>query len=178
MTTIGLIAGSTRAGGTTRAFLRKLKGRWGAVAKTSDATLDIRDAPDIETLPLFTSTRLAGGRPPEVEAWATFVKTADALVVATPEYAHGVPAALKSAVEWLVASGEFSRKRVLPITVTPAEPRGERCMQALVWVLQAVDAEVVAELPIYTTAGALADDEGDEAEWWELVDGGLELLAT
>lgn len=175
---VGLVAGSTRPGGTTRAFLRQLNTRWTACAKTADTPLTICEAPDIESLPLFTSTRLAAGRPAEVEAWATFVKTSDALVVATPEYAHGVPAALKSAIEWLVASGEFSRKRVLPITVTPAEPRGEKCMRALVWVLQAVDAEVVAELPIYTTAAELNADDAGEAEWWELVDGGLEALST
>lgn len=173
--TVGLIAGSTRETGTTRKFLRKLKRRWGeASAKTgNDATLI--DAPDTEALPLFTSTRLAAGRPPAVEAWATFVKTCDALVIATPEYAHGVPAALKSALEWLVASGEFSRKRVLLITVTPGPPRGEKCMRALSWVLQAMDAEVVAELPIHVTAAMLEESE-EGAEWVELVDAGWEVI--
>ena len=172
---VGLIAGSTREAGTTRAFLRKLKGRWeGACAKTGNHVA-LLDAPDTEALPLFTSTRLAAGRPPEVEAWATFVKTSDALVIATPEYAHGVPAALKSALEWLVASGEFSRKRVLLVTVTPGPPRGEKCMRALGWVLQAMDADVVAELPIYATAAALqAPAEG--TEWAELVDAGYGAL--
>lgn len=176
--TIGLIAGSTRIGGTTQTFLHALAAYWGASAKTSGANPTLRHAPDIEALPLFTSTRLAAGRSSGVEAWATFVKTSDALVVATPEYAHGIPAALKSAIEWLVASGEFSRKRVLPITVTPAEPRGEKCMQALTWVLQAVDADVVAELPIYTTAVAIAGDVAHEADHWELLEGGLDLLAA
>ena len=175
--TVGLIAGSTRETGTTREFLRKLKGRWeGACAKTgNDAVL--LEAPDAEALPLFTSSRLAAGRPPEVEAWATFVKTSDALVIATPEYAHGVPAALKSALEWLVASGEFSRKRTLLITVTPHPPRGEKCMRALSWVLQAMDAEIVAELPIYATAATL-ETPAEGTEWAGFVDAGREVLLS
>ena len=173
---IGLIGGSSRAGGSTQTFLRQLKGLWGgaAFAKTQRTFVD---GPDLDLLPLFSPRRLAAGVPTPVAEWATFVKTADLLVVATPEYAHGIPASLKSALEWLVASGEFSRKRCLAVTVTPHPPRGEHCMQALVWVLRAMDAEVLAELPIYGTQAELAQP-GDGAEWveltlaaWELVDG-------
>ena len=168
---IGLIAGSTRPDGTTVAFVTEVQRRWAGQSGVTAVTL----APDLERLPLFTTTRLAAGRPAEVEAWAAFAKTQDALLVATPEYAHGVPAALKSALEWLVASGEFSRKRVLACTVTPHPPRGEKCLQALTWTLRAMDAEVVAEFPVYATAATLREASAD-AEWAELVEAGLEVL--
>ena len=168
---IGLVAGSTRAGGTTVAFLAEVARRWSGRPGITDVSF----APDIEALPLFTSSRLAAGRPGDVGAWAAFAKTRDALLVATPEYAHGVPAALKSALEWLVASGEFSRKRVLACTVTPHAPRGEKCLRALTWTLQAMDAEVVAELPVYATAETLrAPSPG--AEWLELVEAARMVL--
>ena len=170
---IGLVAGSTRPGGTTVAFVEEVRRRWGGQPGVTAVTV----APDIEALPLFTTSRLAAGRPTEVEAWAAFAKTQDALLVATPEYAHGVPAALKSALEWLVASGEFSRKRVLACTVTPHAPRGEKCLRALAWTLQAMDAEVVAELPVYATAATLRAP-GPQEEWVELVAAGLEVLTA
>ncbi len=187
---IGLVAGSSREGGSTQLFLRQLQTIWTqadaptregtAFAKTEDAVntpgLYFVDGPHLEDLPLFSSGRLANGVPEGVRIWATFVKTADLLVVATPEYAHGVPAALKSALEWLVASGEFSRKRCLPFVVAPHAPRGEHCMQALVWTLQAMDADVVAEVPVYATTEQLKAPE--DQEWSELTKAAYELVAA
>lgn len=170
--TIGLISGSARANGSTHTFLRKLQILWrGAYAKT-DCTFV--DGPNLDELPLFSPDRLTAGCPREVAAWSTFVKTSDVLIVATPEYAHGIPAALKSAMEWLVASGEFSRKRCMPVTVAPQAPRGEHCMQALTWTLKAMDADVIAELPIHASQAQLANPAPD-AEWVELVEAAYEM---
>ncbi len=180
---IGLIGGSARPAGSTQTFLRKLETLWTAVALLTRSSgfanteLTFTDGPDLDQLPLFSPERLAAGVPPVIIAWATFVKTADLLVVATPEYAHGIPASLKSALEWLVASGEFSRKRCLAVTVTPHAPRGEHCMQALVWVLQALDAQVLAEVPIHATREQLETPGGDaESEWVDLVMGAWEVV--
>jgi hypothetical protein len=40
-------------------------------------------------------------------------------------------------------------KPVLPITFTPQAPRGEKTMQSLTWTLQALDAKIVTQLPLY-----------------------------
>ena len=172
MRTIGLVSGSSRVEGSTRAALGVLRERW---ARALGADTVFTDGPDLSALPLFSPARLAAGRPREVEAWATFVKTADVIVVATPEYAHNIPAALKSAFEWLVASGEFAGRHVLAVTVTPASPRGERAMQSLSWTLRALDAAVLAELALYVTAAEARTSQGDST-WLALVDAAAELL--
>lgn len=168
---VGLISGSTRETGTTWRVLRKLTERWQAGAP---GTFTFVEGPDLAALPLFSPERLEQGIPTAVQQWATFVKTSDLLVVATPEYAHNMPAALKSALEWLVASGEFSRKRTLAVTVTPGHPRGDYARQSLVWTLQALDAELLAEVPIYVTSAAAAHPE-EGAEWLAIIDAAAEI---
>jgi chromate reductase len=50
--------------------------------------------------------------PTTVAQWRTAVAQADALVLSTPEYAHGLPGSLKNALDWLVGSLEFPGKAV------------------------------------------------------------------
>ena len=50
--------------------------------------------------------------PPEVAELRRQVGEADALIISTPEYAHGVPGSLKNALDWLVSSIEFPGIRV------------------------------------------------------------------
>ncbi len=169
---IGLVSGSTRPLGSTWLVLEALKRSWSL--KHGDA-LTFVVAPDLAAFPIFTPERLEDGAPDLVLAWATFVKTADLLVVATPEYAHNLPALLKNAFEWLVASGEFSRKRVIALTVSPAAPRGAYAHQSMLWTLGALDAEILVETPIYvSTQEALSPKPG--ALWLDLIDASADLL--
>ena len=143
------ICGSPVADGSTARFLA-------AFAKTYPEHTWAQ-APELGTLPLFTPARLAAGRRGAPEVLAKAVAAAEGLIVATPEYAHNVPAALKNAFEWLVASGEFWRKPTLAITCTPHAPRGEDCMRSLVATLRAVDADVRLEVPLYDVGAQLSD---------------------
>jgi NAD(P)H-dependent FMN reductase len=45
-----------------------------------------------------------------VVAWQRALATADAVLLSSPEYAHGVPGVLKNALDWVVGSGEFVGK--------------------------------------------------------------------
>jgi chromate reductase, NAD(P)H dehydrogenase (quinone) len=104
---------------------------------------------DIADLPLFQPSLDQHPWPAAVIAWRQALATADAVIIATPEYIHNIPALLKNALEWATSSGEFSGKPVLPITFTPHAPRGERAMQSLLWSLEALDARIVVQLPLY-----------------------------
>ena len=42
--------------------------------------------------------------PPSVESFRAKIDAADALLISSPEYAHGVPGALKNALDWLVSA--------------------------------------------------------------------------
>jgi len=135
------ISGSTRPKSSTARLLKSLA--------LHAPQFEWRQAPNLETLPLFTPERLSEGKPHSCEVLAKAVDAADIVVIASPEYAHNMPAALKSALEWSVASGEFLQKNVIAITSTPNAPRGEKCMQSLRWTLQALDARILVELPMY-----------------------------
>jgi NAD(P)H-dependent FMN reductase len=101
--------------------------------------------------PLFTPQRLIEGIPDIVQEFKQQLLDADAVIVSTPEYTHNIPAVLKNMVEWCTNSGEFLEKKVLPITFTPHEPRGEYAMKSLLFSLVALDAQIIAQLPIYKT---------------------------
>jgi chromate reductase len=84
---------------------------------------------------------LEGTAPPAaVAAWRAAVAAADALVICSPEYAHGVPGALKNALDWLVSGPDIPGK---PIAIINATTRAHIAHAALVETLRTMSAEVV-----------------------------------
>lgn len=55
---------------------------------------------DIDDIPLFDSDLEAGGDPAAVVHFKRAIYEADAVLIATPEYQHGVPGPLKNALDW------------------------------------------------------------------------------
>lgn len=104
---------------------------------------------DLGSLPLFQAEQDKHPWPKEVHQWRTAVANADALIISTPAYLYNLPAVLKNGLEWLTTSGELLQKPTLAITLTPHPPRGEKAMQSLLWSLQALEARVVGQLPLY-----------------------------
>jgi NAD(P)H-dependent FMN reductase len=49
---------------------------------------------------------------------------ADLVLVATPEYAGGMPGTLKNALDWIVGSGELYGRAAVIISAAPTEGRG------------------------------------------------------
>jgi chromate reductase, NAD(P)H dehydrogenase (quinone) len=87
-------AGSLRAGSYNRALLRAAQD----LAPAAGMTIDIAEIGD---LPLFNEDVEAAGVPDPVLRLRSAVAAADGLLIATPEYNHGVPGVLKNAVDWL-----------------------------------------------------------------------------
>ncbi len=58
-------------------------------------------------------------KPEPVEVLRAMVGACDAIVIAAPEYAHGLPGVLKNALDSLVASEAFIGKRVVLINASP-----------------------------------------------------------
>ena len=104
---------------------------------------------DLNQLPLFQAESDKHPWDKAVFAWRKAVSAADAVIISTPAYIYNMPALLKNALEWVTSSGELAQKRVLVITFTPHPPRGEKAMQSLLWSLQALEANVVVQLPLY-----------------------------
>ncbi|WP_414504908.1 NADPH-dependent FMN reductase [Streptomyces sp. NEAU-L66] len=129
------LSGSLRARSSNGAVLRSALTFWDGPAATAD----------IGALPHFNPD-LDGedATPPApVAALRTAVASADALLVVSPEYAHGVPGALKNALDWLVSSGECVSKPVAVITASPSPTGGDHANAQLREVMRMMTGEVV-----------------------------------
>ena len=159
------LPGSVRPGSTNLRWLRALQ-------QLSASPLHI--AAEVSELPLFRAGLSADA---SVQQWREQVANADAVIICTPEYLHNLPAMVKNALEWLTTGGELRHKPVLAMTATPAAPRGDRAMQSLLWTLDALEARVVAQLPIYDVP-SLLDDAGEitDADTKEMMQAALAML--
>jgi len=109
-------------------------------------TVVISDA--VRSVPLFNPD-LDQGRPPvAVDQFRRDVAAADAILIASPEYAFGVPGALKNALDWLVGSGELYDTPVAIVAGSPRENGGVHVRSDLERILRAQGAEVVASVTI------------------------------
>ena len=70
------------------------------------------------------------------------VGAADALLISSPEYAHGIPGVMKNALDWLVSSLEFPDK---PVGLVNASAGSTHAQAALEEVLRTMSAELVAD---------------------------------
>lgn len=135
MKNIFAISGSLRSGSSNHVILKYLKSLHGDKVKfiiydgvadipAFDPGLDNDDPPETVTM---LREQLAG---------------ADGIVICTPEYAFGVPGALKNVLDWTVSSGSFSGKATALIT---ASTGGENAHAALIKILGAIDAKLTPE---------------------------------
>jgi NAD(P)H-dependent FMN reductase len=105
------------------------------------STLELVLYEDLGGLPPFNPDVEAVAVPAAVLALREKVGRADALLMACPEYAHGVPGVFKNLLDWLVGSLEFPGR---PVALLNASGRGSHHAQdALVEILQTMSARVL-----------------------------------
>ena len=75
--------------------------------------------------------------PEPVADFKVQIKEAHGIVICTPEYAHGVPGALKNALDWTVGTGDFLNKPVALITASSQGEKGHEAMQHILLALAA-----------------------------------------
>lgn len=90
-------------------------------------------------LPLFNPD-LEPKEPHAVTRFQHAVSQADAVLIASPEYAHGVSSVMKNALDWSVASGVFVDK---PVALWNASPRASIALAALRETLIVMSARVL-----------------------------------
>ena len=73
------------------------------------------------------------------------MQACDAVLISSPEYAHGVPGALKNALDWLVGSGELIDK---PIALINASARATHAWASLAETLTVMSARVIRDASI------------------------------
>lgn len=79
------------------------------------------------SLPLFNPDDEIEPLPAAVQALREAVGRSDALLIACPEYAHGIPGVFKNLLDWLVGSLEFPGK---PVALLNTSGRGSHHAQA------------------------------------------------
>lgn len=128
------IAGSLRAASLNAALLRTAQ-------RLAPAGVDVQLCGLVGELPLFNPD-LDAAPPPAVSRLREQIEAADALLIASPEYAHGVTGAIKNLLDWLVSFEPFVHK---PVAVLNASPRAHHADAALKETLRTMSALVVEE---------------------------------
>lgn len=96
----------------------------------------------IRDIPAFDPGIDNDNPPAPVSALREKLSHADGIIICTPEYAFGVPGALKNALDWTVSSGSFSSK---PTALITASTGGENGHEAMIKILRAIDAKLTPE---------------------------------
>ena len=112
-------------------------------------------------LPLFNPD-LEAAPPASVQGWREAVQAADVLLIASPEYAHGISGVMKNALDWLVSFEGFVDK---PVALVNTSPRAHHAYESLQEVLRTMNARLLRQaslsLPLLggcaTEAAMLAD---------------------
>jgi NAD(P)H-dependent FMN reductase len=94
---------------------------------------------DVGALPLFNPD-LEADLPAAVRTLHAQIERADALLIASPEYAHGVTGVLKNSLDWLVSFPPFVEK---PVAIFNASPRSVHADAALREILTTMSANLV-----------------------------------
>jgi len=86
------ISGSLRKNSVNAGLLR-------AAAAVAPQGISV-DIFDLSPIPLYNEDLLTAGVPGPVSAFKDAIATADALLIATPEYNYSIPGVLKNAIDW------------------------------------------------------------------------------
>jgi len=138
MSTLMTLSGSLRADSSNGRLLRH-------AATLLPAAVAVDHFEALASLPAF-DPGLDHEPGPAVLDFRRRLKAADAVLISTPEYAHGVPGSLKNALDWVVGSGELVDKPVGVIVASASD--GVFAMKALVEVLRTMSAKVPDELTL------------------------------
>jgi NAD(P)H-dependent FMN reductase len=125
------VSGSLRTTSSNSILIKEIQ-------KWAPATVEITVYQDMATLPAFDDSM----EPSEsVIAWRNQLAQADGVLICSPEYAFGVPGALKNAIDWTVGSGELVNK---PLALITAASSGDKAHAAWLQIFSALSAYIPA----------------------------------
>ncbi len=131
------ISGSLRAGSSNAALLE-------ATTRLFPAPVTVEFYRGLDLLPHFNPDREQEAIA-SVDSLRTKIRDADGILICSPEYARGVPGALKNALDWLVGGIEIVGK---PVALINASPHSTHAHAALVTILETMSAKVIRDASI------------------------------
>ena len=89
------ICGSLRKGSYYRALMK-------ALPQLAPANMTLTEAPPYDKIPFYNADdQAASGFPDVVKTFADAIRSADGIIIVSPEYNWTVPGALKNALDWV-----------------------------------------------------------------------------
>jgi chromate reductase, NAD(P)H dehydrogenase (quinone) len=150
-----VICGSLRKGSYNAALARMLP----ALVPTG---MSLRAAPSFAKLPIYDhDIQTASGFPAEANAWAHAIRSADALIIVTPEYNWSIPGGLKNAIDWVsrMKDQPFKDKPVALQSAAGGILGGSRAQYHLRQCLTSVDAILFGRPEVIVTFAPQKFDE-------------------
>ena len=131
------ISGSLRARSSNTEVLR-------ALALLAPSHVYVRQFEGLAALPAFNPDLDEEGMtlPPPVQELRSHVASTDGIVICSPEYAHGVPGALKNALDWLVSDPSVILR---PTVLVNVSPRSGHAQASLAETLRTMSMHLVGE---------------------------------
>ncbi len=164
------LCGSLRAQSLSAALLR-------ATQRLASEQVSVEIFPLIGSLPLFNPD-LEASAPQAVQDFWEAVTQADVVLIASPEYAHGVTAVIKNALDWLVGHIPFADK---PVAVFNPSFKSHHADDAIKEILRTMSADLIADACVrIAVIGANLDEDGivASAEMSGVIQAALAAMVT
>jgi NAD(P)H-dependent FMN reductase len=124
------VSGSLRAASINSALLR-------AAPSMAPPGTHVAIYEGVGRLPLYNPD-LEERVPAEAAALRAAIAACDALLIASPEYAHGVTGAIKNMLDWLVSDPAFAGKRVAVVNTSPRAHHADAALRETLRTMAAV----------------------------------------
>lgn len=148
------ISGSLRAASSNSAILR-------VASRVAPARITVEVYPGLDALPYFNPDLDRAFDDPRlplpVRTLRSAIAGADAVLISSPEYAHGVSGMLKNALDWLVGGSEMVGK---PVALINTSPHATHAMAALSETLRTMTVTLVESACLSV---AMPRNQGDDA---------------
>jgi len=128
------LSGSLRARSINSAFCR-------VVARLAPPPIRVTVLSGLGDLPPFNPDDEVSP-PDSVRLFRSAIIQADALLIASPEYAHGISGVMKNALDWLVSFEGIVKK---PVAIVNTSPRARRAYDALREVLHTMSTDFIED---------------------------------
>ena len=157
METIKILAlsGSLRKNSYNTAAIKAIK-----ILAPSNVEITIFSIGD---LPLFNPDREGECILP-IKNFIQALKKSDGLIIASPEYAHGVSGPMKNALDWLVSSVEFPDKLIMLINTSPRASHAQESLREILTTMSGIVVEKASvSIPLLSSqldvSGIIEDKE-------------------
>lgn len=86
---------------------------------------------DLKTLPHFDAELTVDNPPKEIIEFRNNIKSADGILICTPEYVYSIPSGLKNGIEWCISTTIFTDKPIGLITGSAGGQKGHEELQLI-----------------------------------------------